>query len=115
MSAVSYTHLGSFESNLTGLSGNTTYYVRAYATNEQGTGYGAAVQFKTGALPPTVTTAVINATSPYTAQGGGLVTGDGGSPVTSRGVCWSTSANPTVANSRTTDGGGTGSLSLIHI
>jgi uncharacterized protein (TIGR02145 family) len=101
---------GSFESNLTGLSGNTTYYVRAYATNEQGTGYGAAVQFKTGALPPTVTTAVINATSPYTAQGGGLVTGDGGSPVTSRGVCWSTSANPTVANSRTTDGGGTGSF-----
>lgn len=99
---------GGFESNLTGLTGNTTYYVRAYATNEQGTGYGAAVQFKTGALPPTVTTAVINPTSPSTATGGGHVTGDGGSAVTARGVCWSTSSNPTISNSRTTNGTGTG-------
>ncbi len=99
---------GGFESNLAGLAGNTTYYVRAYATNAQGTGYGAAVQFRTGALPPTVTTAVVNATSPTTATGGGHVTGDGGSQVTARGVCWSTTANPTIANSRTTDGTGTG-------
>ena len=99
---------GGFESSLTGLTGNTTYYVRAYATNEQGTGYGPAVQFKTGALPPTVTTAVINPTSPSTAVGGGQVTGEGGSAVTARGVCWSTVANPTTANSHTTDGVGIG-------
>jgi hypothetical protein len=31
---------GSFSSNLTGLSGSTEYFVRAYATNSEGTGYG---------------------------------------------------------------------------
>ena len=38
---------GTFISNLTGLSGNTTYYLRAYATNGIGTSYGTEVSFKT--------------------------------------------------------------------
>ncbi|WP_460669634.1 Kelch repeat-containing protein [Larkinella ripae] len=33
---------------LTGLDANTTYYARAYATNDKGTGYGAVAQVKTG-------------------------------------------------------------------
>ena len=36
-----------FSSELTGLTANTTYYVRAYVTNEFGTGYGKTVTFKT--------------------------------------------------------------------
>ncbi|MFH1152416.1 MAG: CAP domain-containing protein [Pseudomonadota bacterium] len=38
---------GGFTSTIAGLSANTTYYVRAYATNSVGTGYGSAVSFKT--------------------------------------------------------------------
>lgn len=38
---------GSFTSNITGLSPNTTYYVRAYATNSAGTSYGSAISFQT--------------------------------------------------------------------
>jgi hypothetical protein len=38
---------GVFESNLTNLTSNTTYYVRAYATNSTGTDYGNEVSFKT--------------------------------------------------------------------
>ncbi|MCX6224868.1 MAG: hypothetical protein NTV01_09005 [Bacteroidia bacterium] len=38
---------GIFTSSLTGLTINTTYYVRAYATNSAGTGYGQQVQFET--------------------------------------------------------------------
>jgi uncharacterized protein (TIGR02145 family) len=38
---------GSFVSNITGLTANTTYYVRSYATNSEGTGYGSAVSFTT--------------------------------------------------------------------
>jgi len=38
---------GSFTSNITGLNGSTTYYVRAYATNSAGTGYGLEQTFKT--------------------------------------------------------------------
>lgn len=37
----------SFSSKLTGLTANTRYYVRAYATNENGTGYGNQVSFTT--------------------------------------------------------------------
>lgn len=39
--------LGSFNSNITGLLYNTTYYVRAYATNAIGTKYGSEQQFTT--------------------------------------------------------------------
>ncbi|WP_420147357.1 PQQ-binding-like beta-propeller repeat protein [Spirosoma sp.] len=38
-------------SKLTGLEANTTYYVRAYATNEKGTAYGAVTQVKTSEVP----------------------------------------------------------------
>ena len=39
--------VGSFTSSITGLEPNTTYYVRAYATNSAGTGYGSTISFKT--------------------------------------------------------------------
>ena len=38
---------GSFTSKITGLKPNTTYYVRAYATNFSGTAYGQEMSFKT--------------------------------------------------------------------
>ncbi len=41
------TGTGSFTSAMTGLTANTTYYVRAYATNSAGTAYGEAVSFTT--------------------------------------------------------------------
>ncbi|MCX6322234.1 MAG: fibrobacter succinogenes major paralogous domain-containing protein [Bacteroidia bacterium] len=53
------------------------------------------------------TNPVTNITS-TTATSGGNVKSDGGFSVTARGVCWSTSSNPTTANSKTTDGNGTG-------
>ena len=42
------TGTGSYTSTLTGLSANTTYYVRAYAINSAGTAYGNEVSFTTG-------------------------------------------------------------------
>ena len=41
------TSMGAFTSSLTGLTANTTYYVRSYATNSEGTAYGNEVQFTT--------------------------------------------------------------------
>jgi len=49
-------------------------------------------------LPTVTTTAVLNITN-TSASSGGMVTSDGGAPLTAWGVCWSTSANPTLANS----------------
>jgi hypothetical protein len=57
---------------------------------------------------PVVTTAGITNISQTTATGGGEVTDDGGADVTARGVCWSTSQNPTIADNHTEDGTGTG-------
>jgi hypothetical protein len=104
------TGIGSFTSAITGLSLNTGYCVRAYATNSAGTAYGGQVTFTTLTLLPTVTTSAMSNLAGTTATGGGNVTSDGGATVSARGVCWSTTANPTTANSKTTDGTGTGSF-----
>jgi uncharacterized protein (TIGR02145 family) len=45
------------------------------------------------------------------ATSGGNVTDDGGSAIVSRGVCWSLINPPTIADSKTEDGEGTGSFS----
>ena len=101
---------GSFTSNITGLTENTTYYVRAYATSGAGTVYGATKTFVTTAyILPTVTTSEVNNITYTTAKCGGVVT-EGDYTVTARGVCWNTNGNPTVADSHTVDGGGAGSF-----
>ena len=61
--------------------------------------------------PAVLTTTTISAVTKISASTGGSISSDGGAPVTARGVCWSTSANPTIAGSKTSDGTGTGSFS----
>ncbi len=46
------TGTGTYTVNMTGLTDNTTYYVRAYATNTYGTAYGDNVSFTTGCANP---------------------------------------------------------------
>jgi hypothetical protein len=46
------TGTGSFDATLTGLTGGTTYYARAYATNSAGTSYGSQISFTTEADVP---------------------------------------------------------------
>ncbi|MFA6125816.1 MAG: hypothetical protein WC699_00795 [Bacteroidales bacterium] len=58
--------------------------------------------------PPVVTTATVSSITETGAKSGGDITDEGTSAVTARGVCWGTAANPTVADSKTTDGTGTG-------
>jgi hypothetical protein len=103
---------GSFVSSITGLQSGTTYYVRAYATNNLGTAYGSQVSFTTPTIsvPAIATNSISNITSSAASSGGNIST-DGGASVTARGVCWSTSQNPTVSlSTKTTDGSGTGSF-----
>ncbi len=103
---------GTFISNITSLQPNTTYYVRAYATNSVGTAYGNQVTFTTSQVItlPILTTSTVTSITSNSAISGGFVSSNGGSNVTSSGICWSTSANPTTSNSKTTDGSGTGSF-----
>jgi hypothetical protein len=55
-----------------------------------------------------VSTVAATGITQIAATGGGNVTSDGGAPVTARGVCWSTSPNPTTGNNKTLEGSGTG-------
>ena len=100
---------GTFVSNMTGLTGGASYHVRAYATNSAGTSYGNELTFTTLAFP-TVTTDYITNITETTAISGGMVTSDGGAPVTARGICWSTSSNPTTADNQTINGSDTGTF-----
>lgn len=66
-----------------------------------------------GALA-TLTTMAVTAIVSSGADCGGIITNDGGTAVTARGVCWNTSPAPTIANNKTTDGTGMGGyVSLI--
>ena len=105
--------IGTFTSSLTALLSNTTYYVRAYATNSAGTSYGSVRSFTTSSatIPTGVTTNSISSTTQTTASGGGSVSSDGGAAITSRGVCWSnTTSSPSINNSATNNGSGIGSF-----
>lgn len=101
---------GSFTSTLTGLQPNTTYYVRAYATNSTGTAYGSQINFSTPIGTAQVSTNIISGISDSSAICGGNVTNEAAYPVTARGVCWSTTTNPTVNDSLTVDSSGLGSF-----
>ena len=63
------------------------------------------------ATAPTVTTTPVSSIISNSASSGGNVTSEGGVSVTARGVCWSNSANPTTADSKTVDGTGAGIFS----
>ncbi len=101
---------GDFTRDITDLSPNTTYYLRAYATNIKGTAYGEQKTFTTNKEIPTVVTGTTTNITSNTATWFGSVTADGGATVTARGVCWSTSQFPTILDSKTSNGNGLGSF-----
>ena len=122
---------GTFTSTMRGLEPGTKYYVRAYATTSSGTLYGEQKEFTTKgtngggddndddngggnggddeeATKPTVTTNSVSNITFESATCGGNVTDGGGANVTARGVCWSTSQNPSINDNKTIDGNGIG-------
>ncbi|MDD3944997.1 MAG: FISUMP domain-containing protein [Bacteroidales bacterium] len=109
------TGLGRYYSNMTGLSPNTIYYIRAYATNPESTVYGEQTTFRTKQeqVTPTVTTGNVTNISTTTATCSYNVTADGGATVSARGVCWSTTEEPDTEDSKTEDGEGTGDFTSI--
>ena len=79
------------------------YYVRYYGQSVRPV-YSAQVTV------PTVTTSTVTQITETTAVAGGNVTSDGGASVTERGVVYSTTQNPTTANSKVASGNGTGAF-----
>lgn len=100
---------GSFSSSLYGLTEGTTYYVRAYATNSKGTTYGNQVGFTTKSSSyTTIATASVSNITANSATCGGTISSN--ETITTRGVCWNTTGNPTITDSKTESGVGTGAF-----
>lgn len=105
--------IGSYTSTISGLTANSIYYVRAYATNISSTAYGNEVSFTSGGSINgiSISTLTISNISDTGATCGGNITYNSGSAVIARGVCWSTSVNPTLINPHSIDGTGIGVFS----
>jgi peptidoglycan hydrolase-like protein with peptidoglycan-binding domain/FlaG/FlaF family flagellin (archaellin) len=104
--------IGSFPLDISMLAANTKYYYRAFATNANGTRYGDTYSFTTLASTytyPVVSTTTATNIATGSFRSGGNITSDGGSPITSRGVCYGTSSTPTSCSQA---GAGIGSFPL---
>lgn len=102
---------GIFTVSIPGLNPSTKYYSRAYAITPNETIYGDEKQFTTASLTlPVVNTSGASDITVNSATSGGNVTSAGGGIVSERGICWSTTINPTISNSRTISGSGLGSF-----
>lgn len=103
---------GSFSNSISGLTANTTYYVRAYTINSVGTSYGNEVSFKTSgtiSLANVITNDPTDVTDKSVILGGNI-TSDGNAVVTERGICYSTSQPPTINDTKVAIGSGIGSF-----
>lgn len=114
-----------FVRTLTGLSPSTVYHVRAFALRGLEYYYGEEKTFTTvsngggggnnggGTLMlPTVATLQMTDITQTSAVSGGYVTEDGGATVLDRGLCWSTSSEPTLNDSHSSNGSGLGNYSM---
>jgi len=94
---------------------NTTYTYRVYAFNQVGnsTGYSNEATIKTINVPTLTTSSLTNISSSGVTTGG-VISSDGGSPITASGVVWDTAPKPTIAlNTKTNDGPVTGAFNSI--
>lgn len=89
---------GEFSETITVLT-DTTYYIKTFATNASGTTYGNQVEVNTSAVLPVLTTFEITEITSTTARSGGLITSDGGKSILFKGICYSTTSNPSIEDS----------------
>jgi uncharacterized protein (TIGR02145 family) len=107
------TEAGDFTYDITGLEQNTAYYLRAYAVNEAGIGYGKDMVVKTDRelTVPLVVTNSVHTVTEHSAMVGGVVRDDGGSEIISYGICWDTQPDPDIEGKHKAFSEGTGPYS----
>ena len=88
-----------------GLTPNTNYYVRSFMTNNFGDFYGNEVDFTTVAGQIVLNTFDVTDVTENSVVSGAEIVSDGNTTITSRGVCWSISPNPTISDVVVIDNG----------
>ena len=107
---------GSFNKNITGLTPNKTYFVRAYAISTDGVAYGEPIGFNTLDGKPILTTNTATNITASTVTLGGNITNAGTPSYTERGVIYATTQNPTVEHpNKTPISGGTFSVNISNL
>ena len=104
---VSGTSGGDYYYSCAGLATNTTYYVRAYAIQNDKIYYGTSVSFNTDTSTTGVSTSSATSVTPSSATLNGAIEKVGSPTYSEKGFCYSTSPNPTI-NSTKKPVGGTG-------
>ncbi len=105
---------GSISVGLSGLNSATLYHARAYATTLSGTYYGSDVTFTTASpTAPSGVQTTINVVYSIKALVDASVSDSGGTSITSKGICWNTNTNPTLANFSTSEGQGAAGFTSI--
>ena len=97
---------GIYNNTATGLIPAQTYYARAYVIDmAKNVYYGQTIQFTTNpATLPTLTTINPYNIFPYKASSGGNNIDSGGVTISDKGLCWSTTSNPTIASNKISNG-----------
>ena len=107
-SPVTGNKISNVSADISGLTCGTTYHFRIKADNSKWINfYGSDSTFIAGHIPA-LKTISISGIATTTAVSGGNVISDGCTTITLRGVCWSKTANPTISDSKTSDGVGSG-------
>ena len=94
--------VGEFSANASNLRVGNVYYVRAYATNTQGTAYGEEKVADFKAISPQVTTVSVEIKSNTSAYFIGKITNAGDPEYTERGFIYAKIQNPTLDDSSVT-------------
>ena len=110
MHVVAGSGVGSFDCQLTDLSPETQYWVRAYAKSTKGVYYGEQLEFETKPLPMEVRTISVWDVTASRLRAEGEVIRDGGSEVRECGFCWGTEHNPTIEGLHTKASTGLGNF-----
>ena len=103
--------LGSYSVSMSNLDSDTTYHVRAFATNSAGTSYGNTIEFKTDNYLPDVGAVTASNITTNSADLESEIINNGGYTVTERGFVYSQASQPTLSDQVTPSGSGTGSFS----
>lgn len=100
-----------FHVNISNLQSNQTYYSRAYASTYNGTVYGENRIFKTRQTALDITDPQLTSLTATTASVSANITSATPETITSHGVCWNMTGNPTTSDSKTDEGEGSGDFS----